>query len=125
MNAPMFENIQQYEASQKNSQIFAIGESEKVKQREEEKERKRIEMEKMLEEKNKQRFAKYERKFEVRFVYNIFFELIFIKLVKKKYICKATTQAFRWPTNSVIRVGHYIIRTDLPTLPIWRLAFYD
>lgn len=68
-NAPMFENIQQYEASLKNKDIFPVGEKERVQQREENKERKRIETERMLEEKNKQRFAKYECKFEVMFTF--------------------------------------------------------
>lgn len=66
-NAPMFENILQFEASQKNKDIFAVGESEKIKIREDAKEQKRIETEKQLEEKNKLRFAKYECKFEVMF----------------------------------------------------------
>lgn len=76
-SAPLFENIQQYEASKKNNQIFAVGESEKVKSREDEKERKKIETEKLLEEKNKQRFAKYQSKFEVMFT--LMLDLILVR----------------------------------------------
>ncbi|KOB75567.1 Uncharacterized protein OBRU01_07480 [Operophtera brumata] len=56
-NAPMFENIQQYEASLKNKEIIPVGGKDRVQKREKEKELKRIETERMLEEKNRQRFA--------------------------------------------------------------------
>lgn len=69
-NAPVYENIQQFEAAvQKNENIFPVGRGDLVKLREEEKQRKKIEEERQLQEKNRQRFAKYEgRKFEVMFL---------------------------------------------------------
>lgn len=59
-SAPLYENIVQYEAAQKrHDEIIPVGMSELVQKREEEKERKRLEEERFLEEKNKRRFAKY------------------------------------------------------------------
>ncbi|XP_045504068.1 U7 snRNA-associated Sm-like protein LSm11 [Colias croceus] len=58
-DAPVYENIQQYEAAMKNPNIAPIGHGELVKQREEEKKRKKLEEQQLLEEKNKQRFAQY------------------------------------------------------------------
>ncbi|CAK1599276.1 unnamed protein product [Parnassius mnemosyne] len=60
-NAPIYDNISQYEASlQKNSTILPVGNSELVKKIKEEKEKKKLEEAKELEEKNKNRFAQYE-----------------------------------------------------------------
>ncbi|CAK1547995.1 unnamed protein product [Leptosia nina] len=60
-NAPVYENVQQFEAAlQNHEQILPIGQGDLVKSREEEKRRKKLEEERLLEEKNKQRFAKYE-----------------------------------------------------------------
>lgn len=65
-NAPMYENIQQYEVSLRIPSIAAVGQGELVRKREEEKKRLKEEKERELEEKNKQRFAKYQGKhFEV------------------------------------------------------------
>ncbi|KAI5637356.1 hypothetical protein NE865_09925 [Phthorimaea operculella] len=58
-NAPMYENLSQYEGAQKNKDLIPVGHSNLVKKREEEKKRKKAEEERLLEEKNKQRFAKY------------------------------------------------------------------
>ncbi|CAG4927854.1 unnamed protein product [Colias eurytheme] len=58
-DAPVYENIQQYEAAMKNPNIAPVGHGELVKQREEEKKRKKLEEQQLLEEKNKQRFAQY------------------------------------------------------------------
>lgn len=62
-NAPMYENIQQFEAAQSNSNIIPVGQRNAVLKREEEKRRKKLEEEKALEEKNKQRFAQYRGNF--------------------------------------------------------------
>lgn len=62
-NAPMYENLQQFENAQKNVEIIPVGQSEAVKKREEAKEKARIEAERLLQEKNKQRFAQYASKF--------------------------------------------------------------
>lgn len=59
-NAPLYENISQYESAQKNAAILPVGHSEEVQKREQEKERKKQEIEKELEEKNRQRFAQYQ-----------------------------------------------------------------
>ncbi|XP_049888006.1 U7 snRNA-associated Sm-like protein LSm11 [Pectinophora gossypiella] len=59
-NAPMYENLAQYEIAQKKKDVIPVGHSEQVRKREEEKERKRLQEEKELQEKNKQRFAKYQ-----------------------------------------------------------------
>ncbi|XP_046967685.1 U7 snRNA-associated Sm-like protein LSm11 [Vanessa cardui] len=64
-NAPMYENLQQFEAALKygslnTSSIISVGKHDLFQKREEEKERKKKEQERLLEEKNKQRFAKYE-----------------------------------------------------------------
>ncbi|XP_063829988.1 U7 snRNA-associated Sm-like protein LSm11 [Ostrinia nubilalis] len=60
-NAPMYENIQQYEAAQKStSSVIAFGEKELVEKREQEKKAKKLEEELRLQEKNRQRFAQYE-----------------------------------------------------------------
>lgn len=65
-NAPMYENVQQYEVSLQNANIAAVGQGELVRRREEEKKRLKAEKERELEEKNKQRFAQYQGKhFEV------------------------------------------------------------
>ncbi|KAJ8734386.1 hypothetical protein PYW07_014937 [Mythimna separata] len=59
-SAPLYENIVQFENAQKKPlEIIPFGKTELVVKREEEKERKRIEEETRLEEKNKQRFAQY------------------------------------------------------------------
>ncbi|XP_053602004.1 U7 snRNA-associated Sm-like protein LSm11 [Plodia interpunctella] len=58
-NAPMYETVRQFEDAQKNKEILAVGESELVRKREQEKETKRLEKEKLVEEKNRQRFAQY------------------------------------------------------------------
>lgn len=71
--APMYENVQQYEAAQKRTEILPVGRREEVKKREEEKERKKLELEKALEEKNKRRFEKFQCEyFEVMFTLKIF-----------------------------------------------------
>lgn len=69
-NAPLYDNLQQFESAQKykSSSIIPVGHHELVKTREEEKEAKRKEEARLLEEKNKQRFAKYEGTFEVMFL---------------------------------------------------------
>lgn len=65
-NAPMYENIRQYEDSLRHANIAAVGQGELVRSREEEKKRLKAEEERELEEKNKQRFAQYQGKnFEV------------------------------------------------------------
>ncbi|KAJ2946769.1 hypothetical protein O0L34_g12834 [Tuta absoluta] len=58
-NAPMYENLSQYEGAQKFKDLIPVGHSDLVKKREQEKERKKAEEERLLQEKNKQRFAKY------------------------------------------------------------------
>ncbi|CAH4035228.1 unnamed protein product [Pieris brassicae] len=59
--APLYENIQQFEAALKTQKdIIPVGHGHLVKLREEEKHRKKLEEKQLLEEKNKQRFAKYE-----------------------------------------------------------------
>ncbi|KAM3956596.1 LOW QUALITY PROTEIN: U6 snRNA-associated Sm-like protein LSm11 [Aphomia sociella] len=59
-NAPMYENVNQYEtASKKQFVIVPLGQTELVKKREEEK-TKKLEEQRLLEEKNKQRFMKYQ-----------------------------------------------------------------
>lgn len=62
-DAPLYENVQQYEAAQKNTDIIPVGLKELVEKREQEKKDKKLEEERRLQEKNRQRFAKYERKF--------------------------------------------------------------
>ncbi|XP_022112987.2 U7 snRNA-associated Sm-like protein LSm11 [Pieris rapae] len=60
-DAPLYENIQQFEdAVKKQNDIIPVGQGHLVKLREEEKLRKKLEEKQQLEEKNKQRFAKYE-----------------------------------------------------------------
>ncbi|XP_052758870.1 U7 snRNA-associated Sm-like protein LSm11 [Galleria mellonella] len=60
-NAPMYENLSQYESAQKGSNtIIPVGQRELVMKREREKEMKKQETQKLLEEKNKQRFAKFQ-----------------------------------------------------------------
>lgn len=61
-SAPLYENIAQFEAAQVQQEIIPVGKPELVVKREEEKERKKLEEQKLLEEKNKQRFAQYEGK---------------------------------------------------------------
>lgn len=58
-NAPLYENIQQFEAAQSNINVVPVGQSEVVQKREQEKLRKKLEEERLLDEKNKQRFAQY------------------------------------------------------------------
>ncbi|KAJ8734450.1 hypothetical protein PYW08_013700 [Mythimna loreyi] len=59
-SAPLYENITQFENAQKKQlEIIPVGKTELVIKREQEKERKRIEEETLLQEKNKQRFAQY------------------------------------------------------------------
>lgn len=62
-DAPFYENVQQYEAAQKNTDILPVGQEELVKKREEEKKAKKLEEERLLQEKNRLRFAKYECEF--------------------------------------------------------------
>jgi hypothetical protein len=63
-NAPLYENIQQYEASQKaQNKILPVGHGEEVNRQEQEKKAKKEEQQKLLEEKNRQRFAKFQCKF--------------------------------------------------------------
>ncbi|XP_072935384.1 U7 snRNA-associated Sm-like protein LSm11 [Epargyreus clarus] len=60
-SAPMYENIQQFEAAlQKSINIIPVGQAELVKKREDEKREKKLEQERELEERNKQRFAQYQ-----------------------------------------------------------------
>lgn len=59
-NAPMYENVQQYEVSLQYANVAAVGQGELVRRREEEKKRLKEEKERELEEKNKQRFAQYQ-----------------------------------------------------------------
>lgn len=67
-NAPMFDNINKYESSRQYDEIDAVGDGDLVRKREEQKKKRKAEAERQLEEKNKQRFAKYEGKhFEVMF----------------------------------------------------------
>ncbi|CAF4838222.1 unnamed protein product [Pieris macdunnoughi] len=68
--APLYENIQQFEAAlEKQEDIIPVGHGHLVKLREEEKERKKLEEKQQLEDKNRQRFAKYEgREFEVMYL---------------------------------------------------------
>lgn len=61
-NAPLYENINQFESAQKNAEIIPVGHTELVQKREEEKLKAKEEKEKELEEKNKQRFAQYQGK---------------------------------------------------------------
>lgn len=61
-NAPMYENVQQYEVSLRNADIAAVGQGELVRRREEEKQRLKAKEQRELEEKNKQRFAQYQGK---------------------------------------------------------------
>lgn len=67
-SALMYESIKQYEDAQKYGNIAAVGQGDLVRKREEEKKRLKAEAERLLEEKNKQRFAQYQGKhFEVMF----------------------------------------------------------
>ncbi|XP_034841545.1 U7 snRNA-associated Sm-like protein LSm11 [Maniola hyperantus] len=64
-HAPMYDNLHQFESAlkfeeKKSSSIIPVGNQELVQKREEEKEVKRKEAERLLAEKNKQRFAQYE-----------------------------------------------------------------
>lgn len=64
-NAPLYDNLQQFEAALKydslqSTSIIPVGHHELVNKREEEKENKKKEQERLLQEKNKQRFAQYE-----------------------------------------------------------------
>ncbi|KAL0850641.1 hypothetical protein ABMA28_012395 [Loxostege sticticalis] len=65
-DAPLYENVQQYEAAQKNTDIIPVGLKELVEKREQEKKDKKLEEERRLQEKNRQRFAKYELPAPVR-----------------------------------------------------------
>ncbi|XP_013187956.1 U7 snRNA-associated Sm-like protein LSm11 [Amyelois transitella] len=58
-DAPMFETINQYESAQSMDHIVAVGQGDIVKKREKEKEEKRLEQQRIVEEKNRQRFAQY------------------------------------------------------------------
>lgn len=78
-NAPMYENVSHYESAQKmkDVQVIPAGQKELVRKREEEKERKKQELEKQILEKNKQRFAKYEgMNFEVMFILFLFRSIV-------------------------------------------------
>lgn len=59
-DAPMFESVQQFECAQSFSEIIPVGQRDLVLQREEQKRNEKVLKEKELEEKNKQRFSKYE-----------------------------------------------------------------
>ncbi|XP_059051405.1 U7 snRNA-associated Sm-like protein LSm11 [Achroia grisella] len=60
-NAPMYENLCQFESAQKEStSIIPVGQKHLVIEREQEKESKKQEEQRLLEEKNKRRFMKYE-----------------------------------------------------------------
>ncbi|XP_063393065.1 U7 snRNA-associated Sm-like protein LSm11 [Cydia fagiglandana] len=60
-DAPVYENLQQFEAALlKNQEILAVGMGQQVQEREKKKLERKQAYEKALEEKNKQRFAKYE-----------------------------------------------------------------
>ncbi|KAJ0180855.1 hypothetical protein K1T71_002940 [Dendrolimus kikuchii] len=65
-DAPLYENIQQFEAAQSNINVIPVGQSEAVQKREEDKLRKKLEEERLLDEKNKQRFAQYRDTLPVR-----------------------------------------------------------
>ncbi|CAH0405676.1 unnamed protein product [Chilo suppressalis] len=60
-NAPLYENISQYESAQKHENtIIPVGHKEEVDKRELDKKTKKEEQERLLEEKNKQRFARFQ-----------------------------------------------------------------
>ncbi|XP_063633478.1 U7 snRNA-associated Sm-like protein LSm11 [Cydia splendana] len=60
-DAPVYENLQQFEAALlKNQEILAVGMGQQVQEREKKKLERKQAYEQALEEKNKQRFAKYE-----------------------------------------------------------------
>ena len=80
-SAPLYENINQFEAALVKQEIIPVGKAELVVKREEEKTRKRIEAEKLLEEKNKQRFAQYEGK-----ILRLCFDIIIFLIVEVTYI---------------------------------------
>lgn len=81
-NAPMYENLQQFENAQKNLEIIPVGQGEAVKKREEAKEKARTEAAKLLEEKNKRRFVQYASKFlRLCFVNNIVFRTADMKMI--------------------------------------------
>lgn len=68
-SAPIYENIDQFEAALKYDTVIPVGHSEAVRKREEEKEKKKREEEQRLEERNKARFAQYQGNyFEVMFL---------------------------------------------------------
>ncbi|XP_073957265.1 U6 snRNA-associated Sm-like protein LSm11 [Choristoneura fumiferana] len=61
LDAPLFENLQQYESSLKtNTSILAVGQRKEALEREEKKLEQKLATQKALEEKNRLRFAKYE-----------------------------------------------------------------
>nr|XP_021188138.2 U7 snRNA-associated Sm-like protein LSm11 [Helicoverpa armigera] len=71
-SAPLYENIVQYEAAlKKTNEIITVGQKELAQKRAEEKEKKRLEEEKWLAEKNKQRFAQYQDTAPARREYRI------------------------------------------------------
>ncbi|XP_041974403.1 U7 snRNA-associated Sm-like protein LSm11 [Aricia agestis] len=60
-SAPIFENIQQFEASLKHTEnVLPVGQHSLVEKREQEKKQRKEEEERALAEKNKRRFAQYE-----------------------------------------------------------------
>ncbi|KAL4713553.1 hypothetical protein ACJJTC_006141 [Scirpophaga incertulas] len=65
-NAPAYETVQQYEDAQKMASILPVGSGQLVQKREEEKKAKKAEEERLLQEKNKQRFERFQLPTPVR-----------------------------------------------------------